>query len=205
MVIRLASKRKYCALREEITAPVEATGAILPWIGGVDYQGRVVGAGGKNALCEKVRSYCLTGRLDLYIIKGIYFQRYVSQMLIGWTGEFDRWWQNIEERQSRDLRSRQIAKIVGTQLDFLQTLGQMPEEDSLQIRRVSLSKKNLLWRISHPYREGIAIRLVVWFPQYDRDLALVVMGVDKSKVGDIFYDGVGNRSDNLIREYLQDE
>lgn len=126
-------------------------------------------------------------------------------MLIDWTREFDRWWQNIEKRQSLDLRSRQIAVIVGTQLDFLQALGQMPEEDSLQIRRVSLSKKNSLWRISHPYREGIAIRLVVWFPQYDRDLALVVMGVDKSKVGDIFYDGVGNRSDNLIREYLQDE
>lgn len=42
MVIRLASKRKYCALREEITAPVGATGAILPWIADVDYQGRVV-------------------------------------------------------------------------------------------------------------------------------------------------------------------
>jgi hypothetical protein len=55
-------------------------------------------------------------------------------MLIDWTREFDRWWQNIEERQSLDLRSRQIAGIVGTQLDFLQALGQMPEEDSLQIR-----------------------------------------------------------------------
>ena len=53
MVIRLASKRKCCALREVITAPVGATSPILPWIEGVDYQGRVVGVNGKNAVWEK--------------------------------------------------------------------------------------------------------------------------------------------------------
>ena len=126
-------------------------------------------------------------------------------MLIDWTGEFDRWWQSIEERRTLDTRSRQIAGIVGTQLDFLQELDQRPEEDSLQFRRVVQSKKNFVWRISHPRREGIAIRLVVWFPQYYTDLAVVVMGVDKAKMGDIFYDGVGNRADFLIREYLRDE
>ena len=102
----------------------------------------------------------------------------MAHVLIDGTGEFDRWWQNIEERRTLDTRSRQIAGIVGTQLDF---------------------------RISHPRREGIAIRLVVWFPQYNTDLAVVVMGVDKAKMGDIFYDGVGNRADFLIREYLRDE
>lgn len=126
-------------------------------------------------------------------------------MLIDWTGEFDRWWQKVEDHQTLDVRSRQIARIVGTQLDFLQGLDQMPAENSLQIRRVTLSKKNLLWRVSHPYRKGIAIRLVIWFPPHDRDLAVIVMGVDKSKVGDIFYDGVGNRADLLIREFLRDE
>ncbi len=127
------------------------------------------------------------------------------QMLIDWTREFDKWWEKVEEQQNLDARSRQIAKIVGTQLDFLQELAQMPEENSMQIRRVALSKKNLLWRISHPYREGIAIRLVLWIPPYERDLAVIVMGVDKSKMGDIFYDGVGNRADLLISEYLRDE
>ena len=129
----------------------------------------------------------------------------MAHVLIDWTGEFDRWWQNIEERRTLDIRSRQIAGIVGTQLDFLQELDQRPEEDSLQFRRVVQSKKNFVWRISHPRREGIAIRLVVWFPQYYTDLAVVVMGVDKAKMGDIFYDGVGNRADFLIREYLRDE
>ena len=129
----------------------------------------------------------------------------MAHVLIDWTGEFDRWWQNIEERRTLDTRSRQIAGIVGTQLDFLQELDQRPEEESLQFRRVVQSKKNFVWRISHPRREGIAIRLVVWFPQYNTDLAVVGMGVDKAKMGDIFYDGVGNRADFLIREYLRDE
>lgn len=126
-------------------------------------------------------------------------------MLIDWTKEFDRWWEKVEEQQNLDARSSQIAKIVGTQLDFLQELVQMPEENSMQIRRVTLSKRNLLWRMSHPYRAGIAIRLVLWFPPYEGDLVVIVMGVDKSKMGDIFYDGVGNRADLLIREYLRDE
>ena len=42
MVIRLASKRRNCALREEIAAPVGATSEILPWIVGVDYQQLIV-------------------------------------------------------------------------------------------------------------------------------------------------------------------
>lgn len=69
---------------------------------------------------------------DAYITRGIYFQWYVEQMLIDWTEEFDRWWQNIEDHQTLDTRSRQIAQIVGTQLDFLQGLDQMPEENGLE-------------------------------------------------------------------------
>ena len=126
-------------------------------------------------------------------------------VLIDWTGEFDRWWQNIEERQTLDVRSRQIAGIVGAQLDFLQDLRQMPVVQTLQFRRVVQSKEFPLWRVSHPRREDIAMRLVVWFPPFDGDLLLVVMGVNKARMGDIFYDGVGNRADNLIREYLRDE
>jgi hypothetical protein len=43
VVIRLASKRKYCALGERSVVSDESTRAILPWIHGVDYQGRFVG------------------------------------------------------------------------------------------------------------------------------------------------------------------
>jgi hypothetical protein len=144
-------------------------------------------------------------KLERYTIDDIYSQWHVVHMLIDWTEEFDRWWRNIEQRQSLDSGIRQIAAIVGTQLGLLQILDQEPEEQTRQFRRVAQSKSFPLWRISHPRREEIALRLIVWFPPFNRDLVLVVMGVNKAKMGDIFCDGVGNRADNLIREFLQDE
>ena len=90
-------------------------------------------------------------------------------------------------------------------MGFLQSLEQLPEEQTPQFRRVAQSKEFPLWRLSHPRRKEIAVRLVVWFPPFDMNLVLVVLGANKAKMGDIFYDGVGNRADHLIREYLRNE
>ena len=58
MVIRLASKRRNRALREEIIAPVGTTWAILPWNLDLDYQ---VGfsALSRNVLFEKTTHHAL--------------------------------------------------------------------------------------------------------------------------------------------------
>ena len=42
-----------------------------------------------------------------------------------------------------------------------------PTEDTAMIKRVRQSRMHKVWRISHPYREGIALRLIVWFPPVD--------------------------------------
>lgn len=126
-------------------------------------------------------------------------------MLIDWTREFDRWWQNIEGRRTLDTRSHQIAFTLGTQLAFLQSLEQMPSEESPKFQRVAQSRRYPLWRVSHPFLEGIAIRLIVWFPfAEESDLLVVVLGADKAKMGNVFYDSASQRADIEIEKWIRE-
>lgn len=66
------------------------------------------------------------------------------------------------------------------------------------MKRVRQSGKYQVWRISHPYRNGIAIRLIVWFPP-DAPPVIVLFGNDKAQMGDVFY----SRADQVIASYLR--
>lgn len=126
-------------------------------------------------------------------------------MLIDWTGEFDRWWQKIEERQSLNPRSHQIAVTLGAQLRFLQTLERIPNEESPKFQRVTRSRKYPLWRVSHPFLEGIAIRVIVWFPiAEESDLLVAVLGADKAKMGNVFYESASRRADIEIENWIKE-
>ena len=58
-----------------------------------------------------------------------------------------------------------------------------------------------VWRVSHPYRDGIAIRLIVWFPPDDPPV-VILFANDKASMGDVFYDSVGTRADQIITAFL---
>ena len=163
---------------------------------------RPIGQRDENKSASK--SMLSSPAIDLYIIHDICFQRYTRLMIIDWTGEFDRWWSNIEKLQNRDQASRQIAIIMGAQLEYLQGLEHSPTDDLPELRRIAQSKRYQLWRLSHPWRDGIALRLIVWFPNFQTDLAVILMGVNKAKMGNVFYDGVGTRSDYLIDQYIRE-
>jgi hypothetical protein len=68
-----------------------------------------------------------------------------------------------------------------------------------------------VWRVAHPFVEGVAVRLIVWFPSDDRVVVALFAG-DKANIGDVFYDSVGSRADAAIdswkyqtREETRDE
>ena len=123
-------------------------------------------------------------------------------MIVDWTVEFDRWWENIESKS--DPLSKRIATIVFAQMKFLTDLESKPEENMATLRTVVQSKKYRLWRVSHPYEKDIAVRLVVWFPPDDVAVVVVALGNNKAPMGDIFYDGVANRADAAIDKWLKD-
>lgn len=50
--------------------------------------------------------------------------------------------------------------------------------------------------MGHPYVEGIALRLIVWFEQ--DTVVIAVLGMDKARIGNVFYDRVGGRADSII-------
>jgi len=79
-------------------------------------------------------------------------------MNIDWPGEFDRQLNRLEDDETD--RGRQTFDLFTFMLKRLRTLDRIPEEDTAMIKRVRQSRKNEVWRVSHPYVEGIALRLI---------------------------------------------
>lgn len=125
-------------------------------------------------------------------------------VLIDWTGEFDRWYEQLIERAlAGDGRSLEQLALVDAELGVLQDLQAVPEASTPTLRRVSQSRRYQVWRLAHPFVRGVAIRLIVWFPP-DRPggVVVVLFGADKARMGDVFYDSVGLRADAVIDSYL---
>lgn len=125
-------------------------------------------------------------------------------MLIDWTGEFDRWYDQLIDRAGTgDERAVERLALVEAELDVLQDLAESPETNTPTLRSVMQSRRFPVWRLAHPFVEGVAIRLIVWFPPKRPDEVVVVLfGADKAQMGDVFYNSVGPRADAAIDSYL---
>lgn len=122
-------------------------------------------------------------------------------MLIDWSSHFESWLDALESQASEGRPgAHDRLDIVLGQLGYLQGLQREPEAETPTLRRVRQSGKHPVWRVSHPYRVGIAIRLIVWFP-FDAPPVIVLFANDKAVMGDVFYDSVGTRADQIIEAY----
>ncbi|MCL2423313.1 MAG: hypothetical protein FWD11_05375 [Micrococcales bacterium] len=111
-----------------------------------------------------------------------------------------------------DLRQRAKAgdgdaettlRLVGLEIAILRRLDAEPDEETPDLKQVQQSGKYLVWRVSHPYVEGFAVRTIVWFtPQGQAVLAC--FATDKAQIGDLFYETVGERADQVIDEWLRE-
>lgn len=126
-------------------------------------------------------------------------------MLIDWSSNFDAWLETLETQADAGRPDAQERlDIVLAQLHYLEELKEAPEADTPTLRRVRQSRIYPVWRVSHPYRGGIAIRLIVWFPP-DEPPVLVLFANDKASMGDVFYDSVGARADQVITAFLTEK
>lgn len=89
-------------------------------------------------------------------------------------------------------------------LKTLQDLPMRPTEDSASLKRVRQSNTYLVWRVSHPFVKGIAMRLICWFPPDEETVVVSLFSGDKGSIGDVFYDSVGSRADQLIDKWLRE-
>lgn len=124
-------------------------------------------------------------------------------MLIDWTAEFDLWLDRLSDRAETGAEKAvaQLARVSAA-LGVLEDLTAEPEQETPTLKRVRQSGKNTVWRIAHPFTPGVAIRLIVWFPQErPGEVVVVLFGADKAAMGDVFYDSVGSRADAAINSY----
>ncbi|HZC52787.1 MAG TPA: hypothetical protein VE441_09855 [Mycobacterium sp.] len=124
-------------------------------------------------------------------------------MLIDWSAEFDLWLDRLIERaNSGDAAAATQLDLVYAELEYLQELKEAPSEDTATLKRVRQSRTNPVWRVAHPFRAGIAIRLIVWFPpERPNQVVVALFAGDKANMGDVFYDSVGTRADAAIASY----
>ena len=77
-------------------------------------------------------------------------------------------------------------------------------EETAMLKRVRQSRRYAVWRVSHPYRDGIALRLICWFPPEQNRVVVALFAGEKASMGDVFYDSVGTRADQIIERWLED-
>jgi hypothetical protein len=126
-------------------------------------------------------------------------------VLIDWTGEFDTWLDRLGRQAVQgDANAVEQAGKVDAAFSLLESLAGEPSFDTPSLKAVRQSKRYKVWRTSHSFTAGIAIRLIVWFPPHrPGEVVVVLFAADKAQMGDVFYDSVGTRSDAAISSYLR--
>jgi hypothetical protein len=128
-------------------------------------------------------------------------------VLIDWPQEFDRWLDRLEvEAKNGDQRSQLIFDLVTSELVRLQRLTgpPTPETETAMLKWVRQSRRYRVWRVSHPYRDGVAMRLICWFPPASDTVVIALFAGDKGRIGDVWYDSVGPRADSVIDQWLRE-
>lgn len=120
-------------------------------------------------------------------------------MQIDWPREFNDQLDRLEI--DRTERGRKRLQLLTFMLKRLRDLDSAPVQDTAMIKRVRQSKQHPIWRVSHPYVAGVALRLICWFPPDEDRVVVALFSGDKASMGDVFYDTVGVRADRLINRW----
>ena len=108
-----------------------------------------------------------------------------------------------DDAAAGDTRARTVRTLVLAQLAVLRDLSEPPTDDTPTLRRVHQSRRYQVWRLSHPYRPGHAVRTIVWFAP-DGQVVVTLFANDKASMGDIFYSSVGSRADQIIDQWIRE-
>jgi len=79
-----------------------------------------------------------------------------------------------------------------------------PEDETAELKWVRQSRRYRVWRVSHPYHPGIAVRLICWFPPDAQVVVVTLFAGDKAAIGDVWYGSVGIRADALIEQWKRE-
>lgn len=121
------------------------------------------------------------------------------------TKRFEHWVAQVEKAADKgDANAVARLQLISDQLDLLQGLTGEPEYDTARLKVVRQSGKHEVWRVSHPFYEGVAVRTICWFTGAG-EVVVILFGNDKAKMGDVFYNTVGSRADQIVDEWIASE
>ena len=123
-------------------------------------------------------------------------------VLIDWPSDFGDWLDRLDAKaKAGDAHARDVRRWVLAALQLLQSLTHTPhrDEETASLKWVRQSRRYPIWRTSHPFVEGVAVRLICYFPPEQADkIVVALLAADKAQMGDVFYQSVGTRADVLI-------
>jgi len=123
-------------------------------------------------------------------------------VIVDWTDEFQRQLDGLEELAEKgDPDAVAVLELIYAELELLTALNSKPIEDSKNLMRVRQKREYEIWRVSHKFAPNHAVRTIVWFPDSERAL-IALFASDKASMGDVFYDSVGLRADQLIKKFI---
>lgn len=117
--------------------------------------------------------------------------------------QFKRWVDDlVAKAKAGDERAIRMAKHVLDELNYIRELDGDPDGDTATLKRVRQSRKHRVWRLSHPFDEDMAVRIICWFDPQSEVVVVVLFAADKAVMGDVFYDSVGARADQEIEKWI---
>jgi hypothetical protein len=128
-----------------------------------------------------------------------------GSMIVDWPRQFGLELDRLEARVGAgDEHAKLVLQKLTFELTVLSELQGAPERDTATIRRVAQSKQHQVWRISHSFTPGVAVRLICWFPPGEDRVVVALFSGDKANMGDVFYDSVGTRADAAIENWIRE-
>jgi hypothetical protein len=126
-------------------------------------------------------------------------------MQVFWSDAFDRQLDGFEAAALSSERNQRLYELLAAMLVQLRGLDGEPDVETAMLKRVRQSGRYTVWRQSHPYEPGIALRIICWFPAGGDRVVVALFSGDKASMGDVFYDSVGSRADQIIDQWIREE
>ena len=128
-------------------------------------------------------------------------------MRIHGPAEFQNWLARLTKAAADgDEQAALKRRLVLSELAVLRGLAGPPavEDETAELKWVRQSKRYRVWRVSHPYHPGVAVRLICWFPPDAQVVVVALFAGDKASIGDVWYGSVGVRADALIEQWKRE-